>query len=72
MTELKLDLLQTLSLAGVVYFIGIQVRNRISWLDRLNIPAAVVGGLLALAAGESLLKTISLTTSSRISKPTIR
>jgi len=46
MTELKLDLLQTLSLAGVVYFIGIQVRKRIGWLDRLNIPAAVVGGLL--------------------------
>ena len=46
MTELKLDLLQTLSLAGVVYFIGIQVRKRIFWLDRLNIPAAVVGGLL--------------------------
>ncbi|HEX7337259.1 MAG TPA: sodium/glutamate symporter [Gemmatimonadales bacterium] len=46
MTELKLDLLQTLSLAGVVYFIGIQVRKRVGWLDRLNIPAAVVGGLL--------------------------
>ena len=46
MTELKLDLLQTLSLAAVVYFIGIRVRKRIGWLDRLNIPAAVVGGLL--------------------------
>ena len=46
MTQLKLDLLQTLSLAGVVYFIGIQVRKRVGWLDRLNIPAAVVGGLL--------------------------
>ena len=46
MTELKLDLLQTLSLAAVVYFIGIQVRKRVAWLDRLNIPAAVVGGLL--------------------------
>jgi glutamate:Na+ symporter, ESS family len=46
MTELKLDLLQTLSLAAVVYFLGIQLRRRIAWLDRLNIPAAVVGGLL--------------------------
>jgi ESS family glutamate:Na+ symporter len=46
MTELKLDLLQTLSLAGLVYFGGIQLRKRIAWLDRLNIPAAVVGGLL--------------------------
>jgi ESS family glutamate:Na+ symporter len=44
--DLKLDLLQTLSLAGLVYFGGIQLRKRIAWLDRLNIPAAVVGGLL--------------------------
>ena len=46
MTEIKLDLLQTLSLAGLVYFGGIQLRKRLAWLDRLNIPAAVVGGLL--------------------------
>jgi ESS family glutamate:Na+ symporter len=46
MTNLKLDLLQTLSLAGLVYFGGIQLRKRITWLDRLNIPAAVVGGLI--------------------------
>jgi glutamate:Na+ symporter, ESS family len=45
MTDLKLDLLQTLSLAGLVYFGGIQLRKRVGWLDRLNIPAAVVGGL---------------------------
>src|SRR5215207_9241892 len=45
MTNLKLDLLQTLSLAGLVYFGGIQLRKRVGWLDRLNIPAAVVGGL---------------------------
>lgn len=37
LTELKLDLLQTLSLGAVVYFIGIQLRTRIQWLDRLNI-----------------------------------
>jgi ESS family glutamate:Na+ symporter len=43
---LKLDLLQTLSLAAVLYFVGLQLRQRIAWLDRLNIPAAVVGGLL--------------------------
>jgi ESS family glutamate:Na+ symporter len=46
MTELKLDLLQTLTLAALVYFAGILLRRRIRWLDRLNIPAAVVGGLL--------------------------
>ena len=45
MTNLKLDLLQTLSLAGLAYFGGIQLRKRVGWLDRLNIPAAVVGGL---------------------------
>ena len=46
MIDIKLDLLQTLSLAGLVYFGGIQLRKRVAWLDRLNIPAAVVGGLL--------------------------
>jgi ESS family glutamate:Na+ symporter len=46
MLELKLDLLQTLSLAAVLYFAGLQLRRRIGLLDRLNIPAAVIGGLL--------------------------
>ena len=46
MTEIKLDLLQTLTLAALVYFAGIQLRRSVHWLDRLNIPAAVVGGLL--------------------------
>ena len=46
MINLKLDLLQTLSLAAVLYFVGLQLRKRVAWLDRLNIPAAVIGGLL--------------------------
>src|SRR5687768_12789405 len=46
MTTLTLDLLQTLSLAAVVYFVGIALRKRVGWLERLNIPAAVIGGLL--------------------------
>jgi ESS family glutamate:Na+ symporter len=46
MYQLKLDLLQTLTLAALVYFAGIQLRKRIAWLDALNIPAAVLGGLL--------------------------
>jgi ESS family glutamate:Na+ symporter len=46
MLNLKLDLLQTLTLAALVYFAGIQLRKRIAWLDRLNIPSAVIGGLL--------------------------
>jgi sodium--glutamate symport carrier gltS len=46
MIDLKLDVLQTLTLAALVYFGGIQLRKRIAFVDRLNIPAAVVGGLL--------------------------
>jgi glutamate:Na+ symporter, ESS family len=46
MIQLKLDLLQTLTLAALVYFGGIQLRKRVAWLDALNIPAAVIGGLL--------------------------
>ncbi len=49
MYELKLDLLQTLTLAAVVYFAGIQLKRRIGWIDRLNIPAPVVSGLLFTA-----------------------
>jgi ESS family glutamate:Na+ symporter len=46
MLDARLDLLQTLTLAAVVYFVGVQLKRRISRVDRLNIPAAVVGGLL--------------------------
>lgn len=46
MPELKLDLLQTLTLAAVVYYLGVKLRQRITLLDRLNIPSAVIGGLL--------------------------
>lgn len=44
--ELKLDLIQTLAIACVVYFLGMILRRNISVLERLNIPSAVVGGLL--------------------------
>jgi ESS family glutamate:Na+ symporter len=44
--DIKLDLLQTLTCAALVYFVGIQLRKRIGFLDRLNIPSAVIGGLL--------------------------
>lgn len=49
MFDARLDLLQTLTLSAVVYFVGIQLRQRIAWIDRLNIPAAVVGGLVFTA-----------------------
>lgn len=46
MVDLKLNLIQTLSVAAAVYFVGIQVRKRVPVLDRLNIPSAVIGGLI--------------------------
>jgi ESS family glutamate:Na+ symporter len=46
---LRLDLLQTLTLAALVYYAGVQLRTRVGFLDRLNIPSAVIGGLLFTA-----------------------
>jgi len=43
---LTLDLLQTLTLAAVVYYGGVLCRQQLPVLQRLNIPSAVVGGLL--------------------------
>ena len=43
---LRLDLIQTLAVACVVYYLGMFLRRRVPFLERLNIPAAVVGGLL--------------------------
>src|SRR5918994_2012549 len=68
MLTLKLDLLQTLSLAAVLYYIGLQLRQRIALLDRLNIPAAVVGGLLfslLVLAGRDRFLTVQLDTSAQ-------
>jgi ESS family glutamate:Na+ symporter len=45
-TLLELNLIQTLAVAALVYYIGILVKRRIPVLDRLNIPSAVLGGLL--------------------------
>ncbi|MCS6804555.1 MAG: sodium/glutamate symporter [Acidobacteriota bacterium] len=44
--HIKMDVIQTLALAAVVLMVGISLKRRLSWLDRLNIPAAVIGGLL--------------------------
>ena len=68
MLALKLDLLQTLSLAAVLYYVGLQLRRRIGWLDRLNIPAAVVGGLLfalVVLAGRDRFLSVQLDTSAQ-------
>ena len=67
MLALKLDLLQTLTLAAVVYFLGIHLRRLIPALDRLNIPAAVVGGLCFTIAATLLrgVLTIELNTTAQ-------
>ena len=65
---LELDLLQTLTLAAVVYFGGILLRRRFGWLDRLNIPAAVIGGLLftlAVVVARELGYSLTLDTSAQ-------
>ena len=43
---LKFDLIQTLAVACAFFYIGIVLRRHVKILDRLNIPSAVVGGLL--------------------------
>lgn len=68
MLDLKLDLLQTLSLAALLYFAGLELRKRIGWLDRLNIPAAVIGGLifaLLVLAGRDRFLTVQLNTAAQ-------
>lgn len=43
---IKLDLIQTLAIAGIVFLIGMMLKMKIRFLERLNIPSAVLGGLL--------------------------
>jgi len=45
-TTLTLDLIQTLAMATLVLFAGYGIRRRVGVLDRLDIPAPVVGGVL--------------------------
>ncbi|SDF64234.1 sodium/glutamate symporter [Sporolituus thermophilus] len=43
---LKLNMIQTVALAIIVYYLGATIRRRIPLLMRFSIPAPVVGGLL--------------------------
>jgi glutamate:Na+ symporter, ESS family len=43
---LKLNMIQTVALAVLIYFLGITIRKHVSWLVKFSIPAPVVGGLL--------------------------
>lgn len=47
---LKLDLIQTVALAGVMLFVGYGIRKAVPPLARYNIPAPVIGGLLVSLA----------------------
>jgi len=47
---LELDLIQTVAFAGVVLFAGYGVRRVVRPLARNNVPAPVIGGLLAAVA----------------------
>ncbi len=51
---IQLDMVQTLALAAVVLFLGYGIRRRVSFLDRYNIPAPVVGGFLFAGAALAL------------------
>src|SRR5215217_1996195 len=46
---LNLDLIQTLAIAGIVYLAGVLLKRKINFFERLNIPPAVLGGLLFAA-----------------------
>jgi ESS family glutamate:Na+ symporter len=66
--SLKLDLLQTLTLAAVLHFGGLQLRKRVGILNRLNIPAAVLGGLafaLLILVGHDRFLAIQLDTAAQ-------
>ena len=47
--HLELDLIQTLAVAGIVYLTGVLLKRHIKILDHLNIPSAVLGGLVFAA-----------------------
>ncbi len=47
--QIELDLIQTLAIAGIVYLMGMMLKKKIKILERLNIPSAVLGGLLFAA-----------------------
>src|SRR5687767_12393281 len=44
--HINLDLIGTLAIAGIVYLIGMILKRKIRILEQLNIPSAVLGGLL--------------------------
>lgn len=43
---LKVNMIQSVALGIVIYFLGVAIRRHVPWLVRFSIPAPVVGGLL--------------------------
>ena len=46
MTTVRFDMVQTVAVAGIVLFLGHGIQRRVGVLQRIGIPAPVVGGLL--------------------------
>jgi glutamate:Na+ symporter, ESS family len=46
MPYINLDLIQTLAIAGIVYLIGTMLKRKSKIFEQLNIPSAILGGLL--------------------------
>ncbi len=47
--ELNLDLIQTLAIAGLIFLAGMMLNRKIPFFEGLNIPSAVLGGLVFAA-----------------------
>lgn len=47
--HINLDLIQTLAIAGIVYLTGMMLKRKIKIFEQLNIPSAVLGGILFAA-----------------------
>ncbi|MEG1912245.1 MAG: sodium/glutamate symporter [Cloacibacillus sp.] len=43
---IKMDFIQTMAFAAILYWLGVELCRRLSFLRRYNIPPAVAGGLL--------------------------
>lgn len=43
---LKVNMIQTVALGIMVYYLGVAIRSRVAWLVKFSIPAPVVGGML--------------------------
>ncbi|GAA0718137.1 sodium/glutamate symporter [Clostridium malenominatum] len=69
--NIKLDMMQTVALAVVIYYFGAWVKTKVSFLEKFCIPAPVVGGLI-FAIVNLILKQngiLELTLDTSLQKP---